>query len=87
MSRHPLQKRHRELLQALQPTMDELGVSLLEISRRGSGHLRFHLDLGGGVTGNLGVANSPSCPRNTENVRRNLRQLVQENRVVPLRRA
>ena len=73
-------KRHRDLLHALQPTMDDLGVGFIDATLRGSGHLRLRFDLGDGVIGWLGVANSPSCPRNTQNVCRNLRMMVREKR-------
>jgi hypothetical protein len=61
--------------------MDELGVTLIDFSLRGSGHWRLHLDLGHGTTGHLIVANSPSGPRHyADNARRSLRQVVEKSR-------
>lgn len=70
-----MQKRHRELLQQLQPVLDELGAEITGFEARGSGHMRITVRfIDCGAVGYITCGNSPSDWRAAMNTGRDLRK-------------
>jgi hypothetical protein len=78
------QKRLRDLLAALRPAANELGLTLGPVEWTGSGHYRMTVTRPDGSAFRFIMPYSPSCGRSTNNTIRNLKRLAKENDRAPL---